>query len=328
MDWQNKINQIIDYLEERMCEEIDLEQAARHAGYSLWEFQRIFSFLTNTTVGAYIRKRKLSLAVQEIMSGNEKIIDIALKYGYESPTAFSRAFSQLFGIPPSSARDEGVSLELYPKLSFNDNSKNIIKRSVEKMKIAVLFGSHRREGKNKEIEEMLIGLNLPHELDFIRMADTNISGCNHCFGCEGKNACVVDDDFNSVRERLVAADVIFLVTPVYALIPSKLTAVLEKLTCMGHLNNSTTFLLGKKVGVFVYCSCFICQCDDLKGIFRKFVVEDEYDETKNNYRYLTDDYMYIANTERSANPYAKLGPDNIFNHDIVEYVKSVALWLT
>ena len=79
MDWQNKMNEIIDYLENRMCEEIDLEKAARHAGYSLWEFQRIFSFLTNTTVGAYIRRRKLSLAFSDIISGDEKIIDIALK---------------------------------------------------------------------------------------------------------------------------------------------------------------------------------------------------------------------------------------------------------
>ena len=84
MDWQNKIDHILDYLEERMYEDIDLDKAARHAGYSLWEFQRVFSLMTNTTVGAYIRKRKLSLAANDILSGNEKIIDIAGKYGYES----------------------------------------------------------------------------------------------------------------------------------------------------------------------------------------------------------------------------------------------------
>lgn len=119
MDWQNKLNRVIDYLENNMREDIDLEEAARYAGYSLWEFQRIFSFLTNTTVGVYIRRRKLSLAAHDIISGDEKIIDIALKYGYESPAAFSRAFNQLFGISPSSARDERVTLELYPKLNFN-----------------------------------------------------------------------------------------------------------------------------------------------------------------------------------------------------------------
>jgi len=119
LDWQNKMNQMIDYLENNLCENVDLEKAAKHAGYSLWEFQRIFSFLTNTTVGVYIRRRKLSLAAHDIMSTDEKIIDIALKYGYESPTSFSRAFSQLFGVSPSSVRDDGIHLTLYPKLSFN-----------------------------------------------------------------------------------------------------------------------------------------------------------------------------------------------------------------
>jgi AraC family transcriptional regulator len=113
------MNQAIDYLESVMGEEISLEKAARQSGYSLRDFQQIFAFLTNTTIGMYIRKRKLSLAANDIMVSDEKIIDIAFKYGYESPTAFSRAFSQLFGVSPSSARDEGITLELYPKFSFN-----------------------------------------------------------------------------------------------------------------------------------------------------------------------------------------------------------------
>ena len=119
MDWQYRMNQAIDYLESAMGEEINLEKAARQTGYSLQEFQRIFSFLTKTTVGAYIRKRKLSLAADDIMFSDEKIINIALKYGYESPTAFSRAFAQLFGVSPSSARDKKGNLVLYPKLNFN-----------------------------------------------------------------------------------------------------------------------------------------------------------------------------------------------------------------
>ena len=133
MDWQSKINQVIDYLEERMDDEIDLEKAARYAGFSLWEFQRLFSFLTNTTAGAYIRKRKLSLAAVDIMSGDEKIIDIAIKYGYESPAAFSRAFNQLFGVSPSSARDERAALTLYPKLNFKiEERRAVIMDNMEK----------------------------------------------------------------------------------------------------------------------------------------------------------------------------------------------------
>jgi len=326
------MNEIIDYLEERICGEIDLEKAARHAGYSLWEFQRVFSFMTNTTVGAYIRRRKLSFAFSDIISGDEKIIDIALKYGYESPTAFSRAFSQLFGVSPSSARDERASVELYPKFSFDKPNENIIKRNGSKMKIAVIFGSHRREGKNKEIEKMLIGLNLPHELDFIRMSETNISYCNACGFCWDNKDCVIDDDFKPTLQRLTAADVIFLIIPVYALIPAKFTALLERLTSWHHQlkESEDNLLLGKKVGVFAYCSCFICQCDDIKNIFRKFLVTEKWtgkgglsDESK-SYRFLTDEYLLnLYATQYSGLP----GPDNVFDHDIVEYVKSVALWL-
>ena len=200
------------------------------------------------------------------------------------------------------------------------------------MKIAVVFGSqrfssHNRVGKSKEIEEMLTDLNLPHELDFIRMADANIFGCKHCWGCEGKNACVVDDDFNSIRKRLIAADAIFLIVPVYALIPSKLTAVLEKLTSSSYINSllstENTPLHGKKVAIFTYCSCFICEDVTLKAILRKFLVADE---RTGFYKFLTDEYMYNEHAAYSLT-YSGLGPDNIFNHDIVEYVKNVALWL-
>ena len=72
LDWQIRMNQVIDYLESKMQENVDLNKAARYSGYSLLDFQRIFSFLTNTSVGMYIRRRKLSLAADDIISGNEK----------------------------------------------------------------------------------------------------------------------------------------------------------------------------------------------------------------------------------------------------------------
>jgi AraC family transcriptional regulator len=120
LDWQKGMNQAIDYMEANLSDVLDLRIVARFAGCSEWEFQRMFSFLTHTTVGGYIRKRRLSLAASEVLTGDEKIITIALKYGYESPTAFSRAFSQQFGLSPSAARAERASLELFPKITFDD----------------------------------------------------------------------------------------------------------------------------------------------------------------------------------------------------------------
>lgn len=121
MDWQSKMNQALEYIEENLTDEINLSTAAKFAGCSVWEFQRLFSFVTHTSLGEYIRGRKLALAADDILSSDEKIIDIALKYGYESPAAFSRAFNRQYGVSPSSARGAGVALMPYPKITFHNN---------------------------------------------------------------------------------------------------------------------------------------------------------------------------------------------------------------
>jgi len=112
------MDKAIDYIESSLTENVDYDIAAGFVGCSTWEFQRIFSFLTHVPPGEYIRRRKLTLAAQDILAGNTKIIDIALKYGYESPTAFSRAFSKLFGMAPSSARGGGSDLKAYPRITL------------------------------------------------------------------------------------------------------------------------------------------------------------------------------------------------------------------
>lgn len=130
MDWQKGMNNAIDYIENNIAGTIDFHTAARFVGCSTWEFQRIFSFLTHMSLGEYIRKRKLTLAAYDIQTNDLKIIDIAIKYGYESPSAFSRAFSKLYGITPSSARDIYIDLNAYPRMTFEFVEKErIIKMS-------------------------------------------------------------------------------------------------------------------------------------------------------------------------------------------------------
>lgn len=123
MAWQKGMNNAIDYIESNLTGNVDFDTAARFVGCSSWEFQRIFSFLAHISLGEYIRKRRLTLAAQDIRSNDLKIIDIALKYGYESPAAFSRAFNKLYGITPSSARDVDVDLNAYPKITFESIDK-------------------------------------------------------------------------------------------------------------------------------------------------------------------------------------------------------------
>ena len=118
MEWQKGMNDAIEYIEDNLDGSIDYNTAARFVGCSAWEFQRMFSFLTHVSISEYIRRRKLTLAAGDIKSTDAKVIDIALKYGYESPAAFSRAFSKLFGIVPSAVRHMEVNLNACPRITF------------------------------------------------------------------------------------------------------------------------------------------------------------------------------------------------------------------
>ncbi len=118
MDWLKGMNQVIEHIEANLMRPIQHEELARIVGCSVYEFSRIFSFMAEMSVSEYIRRRRLSQAVFDIQSGNEKIVDIALKYCYESSTSFTRAFKELHGTTPSSARKTGIALKHYPPITF------------------------------------------------------------------------------------------------------------------------------------------------------------------------------------------------------------------
>ncbi len=117
MDWQKCMNQAMDYIEENLLGQIDYNEAAKYMNCSEGEFRRIFSFLAKIPLSEYVRNRRLTSSVQDIQSG-EKIIEIADRYGYESQAAFSRAFRRFHGIPPSLAREQEVTLNRCPRLTF------------------------------------------------------------------------------------------------------------------------------------------------------------------------------------------------------------------
>ncbi len=104
MELVESLNDALNYIEHHLLEEADSEKAARYVGLSRFYLERTFSSLTGMSISEYIRSRRLSLAAQELLAGEGKIIDLALKYGYDTPESFSKAFSRFHGVTPSSAR--------------------------------------------------------------------------------------------------------------------------------------------------------------------------------------------------------------------------------
>lgn len=116
MEWIDRLNRAVEYLEEHL-EGPDLREAAKIACCSPYHFQRMFSLLAGAPLSEYIRRRRMSRAAADLQDG-EKIVDVALKYGYSSPTAFNRAFQAVHGLPPSAAKAPGAALKSYPPLRF------------------------------------------------------------------------------------------------------------------------------------------------------------------------------------------------------------------
>lgn len=116
MDWISGIQRAIDYIESHLTDEIDFEAAAREAYSSSFHFQRVFSILCGFTLGEYVRMRRLSMAASDIVNTDEKIIEIAMKYGYDSPESFTRAFTRFHGVTPSEAK-RGAVIKSFSRLS-------------------------------------------------------------------------------------------------------------------------------------------------------------------------------------------------------------------
>ena len=146
MDWIAGMQKAIDYIEDHLTDDIDYEAVARESFSSSYHFQRTFGILCGYTLGEYIRNRRLSLAGAELASTDAKVIDVALKYGYESPDSFARAFSKFHGVTPSEARGNGKMLKSFSRLALKISLEggNIMDYRIEEKPEMILTGFKRR----------------------------------------------------------------------------------------------------------------------------------------------------------------------------------------
>ena len=117
MEWIQRLNETIQYIEEHLAGEVDYGQLAQIACCSSFHYQRMFGYMAGVPLGEYIRRRRMTRAAVDLQAG-AKIVDVALQYGYASPTAFNRAFQGVHGIAPSMAKENGVSLKSFSPISF------------------------------------------------------------------------------------------------------------------------------------------------------------------------------------------------------------------
>lgn len=174
MDLLKNMNDAMKYIEENLTNEIDYKVVAKLVHCSEYHFKRMFSFLAGITLSEYIRRRRLSLAALELINSNCKVIDLAMKYGYNSPDSFTRAFQNLHGITPSEARNKGQKLKAYPLMSFQLSIRggNEMNFRIEKKEAFNIVGIMKRvpiiyEGENPEIVAMWKTLTM-EDLDYLK----------------------------------------------------------------------------------------------------------------------------------------------------------------
>lgn len=123
MEIIKSLNKTLDYIEDNLDSQIEIDEIAKVAFVSRYHFQRMFHALTGFTLGEYIRNRRLTLAAEELTSKDVMVTDVAIKYGYESIDAFTKAFQRMHGVTPSKIKKGDVRLKAFPKLSFEISIK-------------------------------------------------------------------------------------------------------------------------------------------------------------------------------------------------------------
>lgn len=119
MDWVTVIASALGYIEEHITDEtLGAERVAQKASISPFYFQRGFAMLCGFTVSEYIRMRRLALAGNDLAGTDDKVIDIALKYGYDSPDSFTKAFTRFHGVTPAAALKDGALLKSFAPLKI------------------------------------------------------------------------------------------------------------------------------------------------------------------------------------------------------------------
>ena len=191
MEWIERLNRAMVYIEENLDGEIDVAQLGQIACCSAYHFQRMFGYMAGVPLAEYIRRRRMTLAAADLQGGQQKITDVALKYGYASPTAFNRAFQSVHGAAPSLVRQGGVPVRSYQPISFKITIKGAeqMEYRIEKKEafdiVGVSVPLHREIEKNFQEIPALWGRiaedgTLPRLLELMDIPPMGMLGVSAC----------------------------------------------------------------------------------------------------------------------------------------------------
>ena len=215
MDWVERIEKAINYIEEHLVEKLDAESIAKENYMSVFHFQRVFSIVAGVSLGEYIRNRRLSLAGEELSEGKAKVIDVAFKYGYESPDSFTKAFYQFHSVTPTQAKRNKDKLKTFSKLSIKiaEGGSVMNYRIEEKPKMTITGVSSHFEGMPEDRYNQQHDFMVKGETRFIRYAlqgmakDCNREYCViHNIDDEGYDfiiGTIIPEYFNTHLEKTV-----------------------------------------------------------------------------------------------------------------------------
>lgn len=146
MEWTESLKRAVQYIEKHLLDDIDVNQVAASVYMSPFYFQKGFSIMTGYSVGEYIRRRRLYLAALDAAAGQEKIIDLAYKYGYQTPESFTKAFSRFHGVPPAQIKGDTTKIKVFLplKITVTIQGGNDMDYTVEKMEAMQVIGLERR----------------------------------------------------------------------------------------------------------------------------------------------------------------------------------------
>ncbi|WNS40837.1 AraC family transcriptional regulator [Paenibacillus sp. MMS20-IR301] len=204
MDWLDRFNAAVDYIENNLDGEIEYSLVAQAACCSEFHFSRMFSSLLGISLSEYIRRRRLTKAAFDIQTSDAKIIDIALKYGYDSADAFTRSFKKLHNVTPNAVRDTGVQLKAYPRISFQITIKGDVELEyrVERMNTELRFAGKRQSVKTSRAFKEIPALWRKSNKDGFKQALIDMSWVQpkcrleSLVGICGKEAAITDEVFD------------------------------------------------------------------------------------------------------------------------------------